>query len=36
LVEDVSWFGCYDDGMSPKDAVNEAVKKGVVERRSFN
>lgn len=36
LVKDVSWFGCYDDGMSPKNAVNEAIRKGVVEKRNFN
>lgn len=36
LVEDVNWFGCYDDGMSPKDAVDEAVRNGVVERRVLN
>jgi len=34
LVEDVNWFGCYDDGMTPKEAVDEAVSKGVVERKS--
>ena len=33
LVEDVSWFACYDDGMTAKEAVDEAVSKGVVSRR---
>ena len=33
LVKDVNWFGCYDDGMTPKEAVDEAVSKGVVQRR---
>lgn len=33
LVEDVNWFGCYDDGMTANEAVNEAVSKGVVEKR---
>ena len=27
---DPSWFFCYDDGMSPEEAVAEAVRKGVV------
>jgi len=33
LVEDVNWFGCWDDGMMAKEAVDEAVSKGVIERR---
>ena len=33
LVEDPNWFGCYDDGMTPKEAV-EAISKGVVTRRT--
>lgn len=32
MVEDVNWWGCYDDGMTPKEAVDEAVSKGVVKR----
>jgi hypothetical protein len=27
---DPCWFYCFDDGMSPKDAVDEAIAKGVV------
>jgi hypothetical protein len=30
LVQDVNWFGCWDDGMSAEDAVAEAKSKGVV------
>jgi hypothetical protein len=30
LVEDLSWFFCFDDGMSPEEAVEEAKSKGVV------
>lgn len=30
LVEDVSWFGCFDDGMSPSAAVAEAKARGVL------
>ena len=33
LVQDVNWFGCWDDGMTAKEAVDEAVSKGVVEIR---
>lgn len=33
MVNDVNWFGCYDDGMSPKEAVEEAISKGVVSKR---
>ena len=36
IVDDVNWFGCFDDGMSAKDAVDEAVSKGAVVRRSKN
>lgn len=35
LVEDVNWFGCWDDGMTPKEAVAEAISKGVVEIRKY-
>lgn len=27
LVEDPSWFFCYDDGMTPKEAVKECLSK---------
>jgi predicted RNase H-like HicB family nuclease len=27
MVEDVSWFGCYDDGMTPEEAVKEYKEK---------
>lgn len=30
IVEDPNWFGCWDDGMTPEDAVAEAKTKGVV------
>jgi len=30
LVEDVSWFGCYDDGMSPQQAIDEATEKNIL------
>lgn len=30
LIEDPSWFGCYDDGMTAASAVEEAVSKGIV------
>ena len=33
LVQDVNWFGCWDDGMTAKEAVDEAVSKGVVKRK---
>ena len=33
LVQDVNWFGCYDDGMTAKDAVKEAISEGVVSKR---
>ena len=23
LIEDISWLGCYDDGMTPKEAIEE-------------
>ena len=36
LVEDVNWFGCFDDGMSAKEAVDEAVSKGAIVRRNPN
>ncbi len=29
-VNDPNWFGCFDDGMSPEDAVTEARRKGIV------
>ncbi len=29
-VEDVSWFFCYDDGLTPLEAYNEAKSKGIV------
>lgn len=29
-VNDVSWFGCFDDGMTPQQAYDEAKSKGVV------
>lgn len=29
-VNDPNWFGCFDDGMTPKEAVREARSKGVV------
>lgn len=28
---DPCWFFCYDDGMSPEEAVREAISKGIVE-----
>jgi len=31
LVEGVNWFGCWDDGMTPEDAVAEAREKGAIE-----
>jgi hypothetical protein len=31
LAIDVNWFTCWDDGMSPEGAVNEARSKGVIE-----
>lgn len=30
LIADPSWFYCYDDGMTPEEAVAEAVSKGVL------
>jgi len=33
--EDPSWWFCYDDGMTPKEAVAEAVKHGVVKPVEF-
>lgn len=30
LVEDVSWFGCFDDGMSSSAAIAEAKTRGVL------
>ena len=30
LVNDISWFFCYDDGMTAEEAVAEARSKGVV------
>lgn len=30
LVEDVSWFGCFDDGMTPEAAIEEAKARGVL------
>ena len=27
MCNDVSWFGCYDDGMTPEQAVNEYRQK---------
>jgi hypothetical protein len=29
MVNDVSWFGCFDDGMSPDEAVNEYKRKAL-------
>jgi hypothetical protein len=30
LVDDLNWFGCYDDGLTPQEAVDEAKANGVV------
>lgn len=30
IVQDVSWFYCYDDGMTPEEAVAEAREKGII------
>ncbi len=30
LMKDMSWFYCFDDGLSPAQAVAEARSKGVV------
>lgn len=27
MVNDVSWFGCFDDGMTPEEAVAEFNRK---------
>jgi hypothetical protein len=27
MVNDVSWFGCYDDGLTPEQAVKEYGQK---------
>ena len=27
LLEDPSWFFCFDDGMTPREAVNEYLQK---------
>ncbi len=35
LVQDINWFACYDDGMSPEEAVDEAISKGVVKKRKM-
>lgn len=32
LVEDPNWYLCYDDDMTPKEAVDEAIENGVVKR----
>jgi len=32
LVSDINWFGCYDDGMTAKEAVEEAISKNVVKK----
>jgi hypothetical protein len=29
-VNDPNWFACFDDGMSAKEAVDEARSKGVI------
>jgi hypothetical protein len=31
FVEDVNWFGCYDDGMTPEAAIIEAKEVGVLD-----
>lgn len=35
-AEDISWFNCYDDGLTPKEAVAEAISKGVVKKNVQN
>lgn len=30
FIPDPNWFGCYDDGMSPAEALEEAKQKGVI------
>ncbi len=30
FVQDPNWYGCYDDGMSPEAALQEAKDKGVI------
>lgn len=31
LFRDPNWFACYDDGMTPDEAIAEATEKGVIE-----
>lgn len=33
LVQDVNWFGCYDDGATPEIAVAEGKRTGVLVER---
>jgi len=33
LVQDVNWFYCYDDDMTAKEAVDEAISKGIVSKK---
>jgi len=28
LFRDPNWFACYDDGMTPKEAIKEAKERG--------
>jgi len=30
LIGDPSWFYCYEDGLTPEEAVQEAISKGVL------
>jgi hypothetical protein len=30
LIEDQDWFGCFDDGMTPEEAFNEAKEKKII------
>jgi len=29
MCNDISWFGCFDDGMNPKEAVDEYKRKAL-------
>ena len=31
LVKDPNWFGCWDDRMTPQQAIDEARSKGIIE-----
>ena len=33
IVQDPNWFGCFDDGMTPEEAIEEANSKGIIERK---